>query len=224
MTRVLNYQGKLINPLDLKMSDLKNIGMQSAITLSRINRFWGQTREAYSVAQHVLSMVEEAQTNNLDEDIVLWCLLHETYEALTGMDIPSPIKHSESMRDYREAENKCLELVAHKYSIEKYEDVTIMKTLDKGAMLMEAEALMPYNNEVNWRGASNIEPYGKLYKLGASEKEIREDFISKWYELLGTLTDIKNVCPFGDCFLKIISYSLLVGLIIRIFTFSLLYL
>jgi len=187
MTRVLNYQGNLINPLHLKMSDLKNIGMQSAITLARINRFWGQTRESYSVAQHVLSMVEEAQSKHMDEDIVKWCLLHETYEALTGMDIPSPIKHSEVMKNYREAENNCLSLIAEKYSIEEYEKFPIMKTLDKGAMVMEAEALMPSNHEVNWRGESNTTPFGKLYRLGASEKSIREDFVAKWYELLGTL-------------------------------------
>ena len=181
--KVLNYQGKLINPLDLKESDLDNVGMQSAITLSRINRFWGQTRESYSVAQHCLSLVEEAQRDGLSDDTIKWLLIHETYEALTGMDIPSPIKHSDSMSSYVVAENRCLEMMRNKYGLGIAPE--LLKTLDKRVMVMEAEALMPFNDEVNWREYGK--PYGKLYKIGADEKEIREDFINKWYELFGTL-------------------------------------
>jgi len=181
--KVLNYQGKLIDPLDLKESDLDNIGMQSAITLSRINRFWGQTRESYSVAQHCLSLVEQAQKDKLDSGIIQWLLVHETYEALTGMDVPTPIKRSDSMLHYLIAEKKCLEMMRDKYNLTpSYE---LLKILDKRVMVMEAEALMPFNDEVNWREQG--EPYGELYKLGANEKEIREDFINKWYELFGTL-------------------------------------
>lgn len=188
MTKVLNYQGKLIDPLNLLMSDLDNLGMQSAITLARTCRFWGQTRETYSVAQHILSLVQEAELDNLDPDIIIWLLLHESYEALTGMDIPSPIKHSAAMKMYRDAEDKCLELVGHKYGLIDYSEAKkIITPLDKGAMIMEAEAIMPHNEKINWRDIYKLPPYGKLYKLGASEKEIREDLIAKWYALLGTL-------------------------------------
>jgi len=181
--KVLNYQGKLINPLALKMSDLDNVGMQSAITLSRINRFWGQTRESYSVAQHCLSLVQQAQEDGLSNDVCKWLLIHETYEALTGMDIPSPIKHSESMSSYVLAENNCLDMMKQKYNLGSISET--VKTLDKRVMVMEAEALMPFNDEVNWRDYG--EPYARLYKIGADEKEIREDFINKWYEFFGTL-------------------------------------
>jgi 5'-nucleotidase len=180
---VLNYQGKLINPLNLQMSDLDNIGMQSAITLSRINRFWGQTRETYSVSQHCLALVQEAEKEGRDKNTLILLLIHESFEALTGMDLPSPLKHSEAMVAYVVAENNCLDMMLEKYSLDASFDT--IKTLDKRVMVTEAEALMPYNSEVNWRDYG--EPYGKLYKLGASEKEIREDFINKWYELLGTL-------------------------------------
>jgi len=181
--KVLNYQGRLINPLNLNKKDLENVGMQSAITLSRINRFWGQTRESYSVAQHCLSLVNQAQEDGLDINTCKWLLIHETYEALTGMDIPSPIKHSESMASYVIAENKCLDMMREKYDLGACSE--LVKTLDKRVMVMEAEALMPFNDEVNWRDYG--EPYGKLYKIGADEKEIREDFINKWYEFFGTL-------------------------------------
>jgi hypothetical protein len=52
-------------------------------------------------------------------------------------------------------------------------------------MMMEAEALMPFNHEVDWRLIS--EPRGLLYKLGASQEEIKRDFINKWQELFGRL-------------------------------------
>ena len=58
MSKVLNYQGRRLDPLDLKDEDFQNLGMQLAITLSRVQRFWGQCRESYSVAQHCLSMVQ----------------------------------------------------------------------------------------------------------------------------------------------------------------------
>ena len=141
MTKVLNYQGKYINPLNLQMDDLNNIGMQSAVTLSRLQRFWGQCRESYTVAQHCLSLVEQAKKDGYDKEILIWLLIHEAYEALTGMDIPSPIKHSPANTVYVEAENKCLEMVAVKYGLTP-PIPKIVKALDKRVMVMEAEALM----------------------------------------------------------------------------------
>jgi len=94
---VLNYQGKLINPLALKESDFDNLGMQAAVTLSRIQRFWGQCREPYTVAQHCLSMVDLFEG---DKELQRWAIGHEVYEALTGMDVPSPVKHSPAYAPY----------------------------------------------------------------------------------------------------------------------------
>lgn len=185
MALALNYQGKLIDPLNLQIADLDNIGMQSAVTLSRLQRFWGQCRESYTVAQHCLSLVEQAKKDGLDKEVLIWLLIHETYEALTGMDIPSPIKHSPANKDYVIAEDKCLEMIAVKYGLTP-PTPEIVKILDKRVMVMEAEALMPYVEEINWREMYG-KPYGQLYKLGASEAEIKNDFIKTWQELLGTL-------------------------------------
>lgn len=79
-----------------------------AQTLSRICRFWGQTSDFYSVAQHCLVM------ESLFEDLEMkrWAMGHEVFEALTGMDIPSPIKHSPAMQSYCEAEDRALEIFA----------------------------------------------------------------------------------------------------------------
>ena len=182
MSIVLNYQGKLIDPLNLRDSDFDNIGMQSAVTLSRLQRFWGQLRESYSVAQHCLSMVEYFSK---DVELQKWGIGHEVYESLTGMDVPTPIKQSSAYIPYKEAEEKALEQYASLYDLvyplpKKFIDA------DKNIMVMEAEALMPFNSKVNWREQGNA-PVGVLYKLGADESEIRRDFINKWQELFGKI-------------------------------------
>jgi hypothetical protein len=146
-TKVLNYQGKLIDPLNLVDSDFANLGMQAAITLSRLQRFWGQCREEYSVAQHCLSMVEMFEG---DAELQKWAIGHEIYEALTGMDVPSPIKHSPAYAPYKDAEDKSLDMFARLYDLEPPCPKAI-KIADKQLMVMEAEALMPFNPEVNWR-------------------------------------------------------------------------
>ncbi|MCK9549487.1 hypothetical protein [Aquamicrobium sp.] len=176
MSRVLNYQGKLIDPLNLQESDFNNIGMQAAITLSRLQRFWGQCRESYTVAQHCLSMVEMFD----DIELKKWAIGHEVYEALTGMDVPSPIKHSDAYLPYKNAEDKALLMFASIYGLTPPVPEAV-KEADRALMVMEAEALMPWNIEVNWRSKSL--PKGKLYKLGAGDDEIRRDFYAKWQEL-----------------------------------------
>jgi len=185
MPLTLNYQGRMLDPLNLQINDLVNIGMHSAVTLSRLQRFWCQCRESYTVAQHCLSLVEQAKKDEYDKEILVWLLIHETYEALTGMDIPSPVKHSPANEAYVKAEEKCLEMMAIKYGLTP-PIPQIIKALDNRVMVMEAEALMPYVEEMNWQKLYG-EPYGQLYKLGANEREIRNDFIKVWQELLGTL-------------------------------------
>ncbi len=181
MSKVLNYQGRLLNPLDLKDEDFQNLGMQLAITLSRVQRFWGQCRENYSVGQHCLSMVQLFEG---DLEKQRWAIGHEAYEGLTGMDVPSPIKHSPAYLPYKEAEDRALEQFARLYDLTPPMPFEIKKA-DKALMVMEAEALMPFNPDVNWRSIS--EPRGLLYKLGASQEEIKRDFINKWQELFGRL-------------------------------------
>jgi hypothetical protein len=179
--RILNYQGKLIDPLNITPDEMDNIGMQSAVTLSRLQRFWGQCREPYTVAQHCLSMVELFPN---DPYLQKWAIGHEVYEALTGMDVPRPLKLSSAYEPYRKAEEQALAVFGRRFGIgEKIPDA--IKHADAGLLVMEAEALMPYSPEVNWREASD--PVGALYKIGAGEDEVRRDFIEKWVELFGGL-------------------------------------
>ena len=171
---VMNATGRMINPYDLKVEDFDPRII--AQTLSRTCRFWGQTSEFYSVAQHCLVM------ENLFEDIELkkWALGHEVFEGLTGMDVPSPIKHSPVMDSYRLAEDKCLDLFADIYGLSKPTPQEI-KIADKRLMVTEALRFM---NSTNFDWTQYAEPYkisiiGK--PLGIKEAEIA--FITRWYEL-----------------------------------------
>ncbi len=179
--KVMNWAGKLIDPLNLIESDFDNIGMQSAVTLSRLQRFWGQCRESYTVAQHCLSMVELFTG---DIEMQRWAIGHEIYEGLSGMDVPSPVKHSKAYHPYLEAENKALEIFAKLYNL-KLPMPEKIKIADKAIMVMEAETIMPFNPQVVWRDISL--PQGTLYKLGASEDVIKRDFLLAWQKLFGKL-------------------------------------
>ena len=179
--KVLNYQGKLIDPLNLQDSDFENIGMQLAVILSRVQRFWGQCRESYTVAQHCLSLLDYFDSNELKK----WWIAHEVYEGLTGLDIPSPIKHNPAYKPYKEAEDRALQQFARLYGLTPPVPKAI-KIADKDVMVLEAEILMPYNPNVDWRANGN-KPIGKLYKLGANEEEIKKDFIAAWQNLFGRL-------------------------------------
>lgn len=181
MSLVMNYTGKIIDPLHLKDSDFENMGMQAAVTLSRLQRFWGQCRESYTVAQHCLSMVELFEG---DRELMCWSISHEIYEAISGIDLASPLKKLPAYAPYKEAEDRALEQFARLYGLTPPMPGEIKKT-DKGLMVMEAEALMPYSPEMDWR--QHGIPEGRLYKLGAGEHEIRNDFLRMWQELFGKL-------------------------------------
>lgn len=172
--QVMNASGCLINPYDLKDSDFDPRII--AQTLSRVCRFWSQTSEFYSVAQHCLVM------ETLFDDIELkkWAMLHEIFEGLTGMDIPTPVKHSPEMESYRIAENKALLQAAHIFSLEPPVPEKI-KVMDKRLMVTEALRFM---NTVNYDWTQIAEPL-PLSIIGKpmDMKEAEIAFLTRWYEL-----------------------------------------
>jgi|GEM_PF-1337174 len=178
---VLNWDGKLLDPFNLKDSDFDDIAMQAAVTLSGLRRFWVQTIYPYTVAQHCLSMVKFFEGNL---ELQKWAISHEIFEALTGMDVPTPWK--KKMPEYKIAENKALEQFARLFGLTP-PTPNIVKKVDKGLMVMEALALMKKNPDFDWIALYGDPADAKLYKLGASEEEIRNDFLITWQELFGRL-------------------------------------
>lgn len=119
---------------------------------------------------------------SLFEDLELkkWALAHEVFEGLTGMDIPSPIKHSKEMESYSIAENKCLDMFAEIYGLSTPTPKEI-KESDKRLMVTEALRFM---NSTNYDWTSIAQPY-KLSIIGVplGMKEAEIAFITRWYEL-----------------------------------------
>jgi len=168
---IMNASGRLINPFDLKREDFDPRII--AQTLSRICRFWAQTSEFYSVAQHCLVM------ESLFKDVTLkrWALAHEVFEGLTGMDIPSPIKRQPYMKEWREAEEKALERFAREHNL-PYPVPYQIKEADKRALR--------FMNSTNydWEKQVGYKPY-PLSVIGRpmSVKESEIEFLIRWYEL-----------------------------------------
>lgn len=176
----MNWKGRLIDPFNLTEEDLTGIGLQLAVTLSRIQRFWGQLRESYTVAQHCLSMVELFDGN---ASMQRWAIAHEVFEGLGIGDIPKPIK--QRLPEIEEAEERALKLFASIYGL-PWPMPKEIKEADRGLLVMEALNLLPYSSEYDWI-QEHGRPLGRLYKLGASENEIKEDFLKKWQELFGSI-------------------------------------
>lgn len=176
MSLVMNASGRMINPFNLQPVDFDPRVM--AQTLSRICRFWGQTSEFYSVAQHCLVMESLFD----DADLKRWAMIHEVFESLTGMDIPTPIKYREGMIDYREAESRCLDQAAELFGLTPPMP-DIIKVTDKRLLVTEALRFM---NAVNYDWKQIAEPYslsviGKPMDIEAS----RVAYLTRWYALFG---------------------------------------
>ena len=172
--KVMNASGLLINPYNLQDEDFDPRII--AQTLSRVCRFWSQTSEFYSVAQHCLSMEKLFEDKNLKK----WAMLHEVFEGLTGMDVPTPIKHSSEMESYRVAEDKALDQAAKIFNLEPPTPKEV-KAMDKRLMVTEALRFM---NTVNydWKAIAEPLPLSVIGKpMDMREAELA--FLTKWYEL-----------------------------------------
>jgi len=172
--QVMNASGKMINPYELKDEDFDPRII--AQTLSRVCRFWSQTSEFYSVAQHCLVM----ETLFDDVELKKWAMLHEVFEGLTGMDVPTPIKHSKEMDSYRFAEDKALEQAAKVFGLTPPMPEEI-KIIDKRLMVTEALRFM---NTANYDWIQIAEPLAlSIIGKPMNMKEAEVAFLTRWYEL-----------------------------------------
>ncbi len=172
--KVMNASGKMINPYDLHDEDFDPRII--AQTLSRVCRFWSQTSEFYSVAQHCLVM--ERYFDDIEHK--KWAMLHEIFEGLTGMDVPTPIKHSPEMESYRIAEDKALEQAAILFNLTPPMPKEV-KVIDKRLMVTEALRFMNTTN-FDWLEIAEPLPLSIIGKP-MTMKEAEIAFLTKWYEL-----------------------------------------
>lgn len=173
--KIMNASGRLIDPFNLQEIDFDPRII--AQTLSRICRFWGQTSEYYSVAQHCLTMEKLFDNTELKK----WAMIHEVFEGLTGMDVPSPIKHSIHMTDYRIAEDKAIKQASKIFNLKNETMPSIIKEADKRLLVTEALRFM---NTTNYDWEDIAKPYPiKTIGTPLSMKKAEIAFLNKWYEL-----------------------------------------
>lgn len=108
-----------------------------AHALSNTCRFAGHVMEFYSVAEHSVLV-----SRNLPDHLRLQGLLHDATEAYVN-DLPSPLKHSEPLRGYREIEEKVWKVIAKRFLLPAQLDAEV-KRVDNAACCTEAMALLRF--------------------------------------------------------------------------------
>ncbi|SLN77543.1 hypothetical protein [Oceanibacterium hippocampi] len=128
--------GHLVDPFALGPGDIARLPLAQILpeTLATLPRFGGcPPGPAYSVAQHCCELAlafanpalglagpaDEWPRAGYRDDCMAWALLHEVFEALTGLDVPSPIKRRWPL--YRDTEAYVLQHVCGLYGIDPAE-------------------------------------------------------------------------------------------------------
>lgn len=180
---VMNAKMNLLNPFNLKEDDydIENL----AQTLSRMCRFWSQTKPFYSVAQHCLEMdnyFQKYYNGDYDKNhLSKMALIHEVFEGMTGLDIPSPYKHL--FKEYVEGEKRALSQICRKYDV-PYPFPEEFKKVDTAMMVTEAITLI--EDSSYWREISDPLEI-ELSDREVSMEIIEQKFLCRWEELFGRL-------------------------------------
>lgn len=112
-----------------------------AIALPRLNRFTGQTSQAYSVAAHTKLMYDFCPS----KEVRPWVLLHDAAEAYIG-DISSPLKAL--LESLAPSALKKIEAIIHDAVLSAFgldpvdEPKDIVKMLDEAALMTERKYLV----------------------------------------------------------------------------------
>jgi len=133
MSWIQTYLGRQFFPLDPNWQavDIHDI----AHALSNLCRYGGHTESFYSVAQHSV-LVSLA----CDPQDAFYGLLHDASEAYL-VDVPRPIKHSNGMAAYREAENALEHAIAIAFGLPR-EMPPSVKRADNILLVTEQRDLM----------------------------------------------------------------------------------
>jgi 5'-deoxynucleotidase YfbR-like HD superfamily hydrolase len=129
---IQTYSGLKMYPLDPLADEICLADIAHA--LSNICRFTGHSAEFYSVAQHSVYVSSYVSRYN-----ALWGLLHDASEAYL-CDIARPIKHSPTMKGYREAERTLQATIAAKFGLPIVQPKEV-EVVDTALLVTEARDL-----------------------------------------------------------------------------------
>ena len=132
MAKVRTCDGRLVDPLDIRPSDV--IASVMIHSLCLLNRFTGHTKHPYSVGQHTLNLVQYVPMH-----LKRAALIHDMQESWFN-DMASPLKAE--MQAYRRAEHRAGQVVAHQLGVSQAE-LDEFDSYDKSIYLNERDALFP---------------------------------------------------------------------------------
>ncbi len=141
-----------------------------AIALSRVNRFNGHTRTAYSVAQHSLVVAQLLRDTGHSPLIQLQGLLHDAPEAYIA-DLPKPVKRL--LPQYAVLEDRLWAVIAGKFQVPVELDPGV-KNADELAVRAEAHSFLIGGPVGNWAGVrptlpADADDLMQTYHLTTSE-------------------------------------------------------
>lgn len=173
---IRTYTGGRFFPLDPTVTDVYVLDIAHA--LSNMCRFTGHVTEFYSVAQHSVHVSEEVRRMGGTPHEQLQALLHDASEAYMT-DVSSPVKHTDGMAAYREAEKRLTAVIYSAYCL-PIEESPKVKEADLKLLVTEARDLM--GDPQDWPDYDRIErlPF-KIVPL--SPKAAKRAFIDKFQSL-----------------------------------------
>lgn len=179
MTFITTYTGRRFYPLDPNPSDVCIEDIAHALAM--ICRFCGHTREFYSVAEHSVHV-----SRIVPPEYALAGLLHDASEAYIA-DVSAPLKRSEEMRPYRNAEAYLQRVIEQ--SLDTYRGWSSVNLVsnhsyrpvaraDVAMLALEARSLLPYDP---WMDDLPASAKVELGLWGPSEAKRR--FLERYAEL-----------------------------------------
>ena len=132
--RFYTYTGKMI---EMTSPDKNAICSEDiAHALSQVCRAAGHFKHFYSVAQHSINCMREAQARGFSKRVCFAALLHDASEAYL-CDIPSPLKAH--LEDYKKIEARFEEAVWKKYGLYPLsdEEKMLVKKVDEAVLWYE---------------------------------------------------------------------------------------
>jgi hypothetical protein len=143
MTRILTASGRLVDPLDLHVSDvcLDDI----AHHLAQTPRFGGATCFLYSVAEHSVAVANRVWTTTQNPRAAAYGLLHDAAEYLLG-DVRQPVKMRPEMAWLRNAEKDMLGTIYARFDLNTHDaalHAASVREADTYETRREALYLMP---------------------------------------------------------------------------------
>ena len=175
MSEIMTYTKKMFDPLhpDAELIDIVDI----AHALSMLCRANGHFTSFYSVAQHSINCMKEAEARGYSKRIQLACLLHDGSEAYLS-DVTRPVKAE--LPRYKEIEAPLQETIWNKWLLEPLSEQERKQVfeIDDGILIHE------FLNLMDAKIADTVPEIVSAPAFAfAGFEQTKEEFLQLFYEL-----------------------------------------